>query len=347
MTTSSMPRSSISPSGSGPPSVRSTVDPGADADPADSPRGPGRGHGSGGPTGRRVARDPGAPHAAGDRPEHRADCSAWSGRATSSPPWRWWPSPPRWPRWPAAARPGCVAVAVAVLAGQLSTGWSNDWFDAGRDTAVGRTDKPIVAGTGRRGHGPHRRAGGRRGLRAPVAPVRVACGRGPPGRRRLRLGLQRRPEGDGAQPAALRGVVRPAAGLRHPRTAGPPVAPTGADGGHRTARRRRPLRQHAGRPGRRRPVGHRRAAPADERPRRPPGRRRAAGRLRPHHLGARRRLDAAGPHRGALATLGAGGRHGGRHHPARRPRAAWSWTLVTVLGCVVLFAVARPALVGG
>ena len=41
---------------------------------------------------------------------------------------------------------GCVAVAVAVLAGQLSTGWSNDWFDAGRDIAVGRTDKPIVAG---------------------------------------------------------------------------------------------------------------------------------------------------------------------------------------------------------
>jgi len=41
---------------------------------------------------------------------------------------------------------GCTAVAVAVLAGQLSTGWSNDWFDAGRDRAVGRTDKPIVAG---------------------------------------------------------------------------------------------------------------------------------------------------------------------------------------------------------
>jgi 4-hydroxybenzoate polyprenyltransferase len=41
---------------------------------------------------------------------------------------------------------GCVAVAVAVLAGQLSTGWSNDWFDAGRDIATGRTDKPIVAG---------------------------------------------------------------------------------------------------------------------------------------------------------------------------------------------------------
>ena len=28
------------------------------------------------------------------------------------------------------------------------------------------------------------------------------------------------------------------------------------------------------------------------------------------------------------------------------PRAAWSWTLVTVLGCLVVFVVARPALVG-
>ena len=42
--------------------------------------------------------------------------------------------------------PGCVAVALAVLAGQLSTGWSNDWFDAGRDIAVDRVDKPIVSG---------------------------------------------------------------------------------------------------------------------------------------------------------------------------------------------------------
>ena len=41
---------------------------------------------------------------------------------------------------------GCVAVAVAVLAGQLSTGWSNDWFDAARDTANDRQDKPIVSG---------------------------------------------------------------------------------------------------------------------------------------------------------------------------------------------------------
>jgi len=42
--------------------------------------------------------------------------------------------------------PGCLAVALTVLAGQLATGWSNDWFDAARDRAVGRIDKPIVAG---------------------------------------------------------------------------------------------------------------------------------------------------------------------------------------------------------
>jgi 4-hydroxybenzoate polyprenyltransferase len=36
---------------------------------------------------------------------------------------------------------------VAVLAGQLSIGWSNDAFDADLDKAAGRTDKPLVAGT--------------------------------------------------------------------------------------------------------------------------------------------------------------------------------------------------------
>jgi 4-hydroxybenzoate polyprenyltransferase len=41
---------------------------------------------------------------------------------------------------------GCAAVAAAVLTGQLSTGWSNDWFDAARDTANGRSDKPIASG---------------------------------------------------------------------------------------------------------------------------------------------------------------------------------------------------------
>lgn len=42
---------------------------------------------------------------------------------------------------------GVVAVAAAVLASQLAVGWSNDAIDAGRDAAVGRPDKPIVAGT--------------------------------------------------------------------------------------------------------------------------------------------------------------------------------------------------------
>ncbi len=37
-------------------------------------------------------------------------------------------------------------VAAMVLTGQLSVGWSNDWIDAARDTAVERPDKPIVTG---------------------------------------------------------------------------------------------------------------------------------------------------------------------------------------------------------
>jgi 4-hydroxybenzoate polyprenyltransferase len=41
---------------------------------------------------------------------------------------------------------GCVLVAAAALTGQLSVGWSNDALDATRDTAAGRTAKPIVAG---------------------------------------------------------------------------------------------------------------------------------------------------------------------------------------------------------
>lgn len=37
-------------------------------------------------------------------------------------------------------------LAAAVLAGQLSIGWCNDSVDAGRDTAAGRSDKPIPSG---------------------------------------------------------------------------------------------------------------------------------------------------------------------------------------------------------
>ncbi len=38
-----------------------------------------------------------------------------------------------------------LLIGIAVLTGQLSVGWSNDWFDAARDRGVGRADKPIVA----------------------------------------------------------------------------------------------------------------------------------------------------------------------------------------------------------
>lgn len=47
----------------------------------------------------------------------------------------------------AGHRPGrVVVVGLAVLAGQLTIGWSNDLLDADRDLAVGRRDKPLVAG---------------------------------------------------------------------------------------------------------------------------------------------------------------------------------------------------------
>jgi 4-hydroxybenzoate polyprenyltransferase len=41
---------------------------------------------------------------------------------------------------------GPVLTAPAMLAGQLSVGWSNDACDAARDIAAGRTDKPVVRG---------------------------------------------------------------------------------------------------------------------------------------------------------------------------------------------------------
>jgi 4-hydroxybenzoate polyprenyltransferase len=42
-------------------------------------------------------------------------------------------------------------VCAAVLAGQASIGWSNDWLDADRDRAVSRADKPVVQGAVRPG----------------------------------------------------------------------------------------------------------------------------------------------------------------------------------------------------
>ncbi|MEU4675147.1 UbiA family prenyltransferase [Amycolatopsis sp. NPDC023774] len=47
-----------------------------------------------------------------------------------------------------AGRPpwGVLLVAAAVLTGQLSVGWLNDYLDAARDREVGRADKPIATG---------------------------------------------------------------------------------------------------------------------------------------------------------------------------------------------------------
>lgn len=42
--------------------------------------------------------------------------------------------------------PRLALVAAAVLAGQLSIGWSNDLLDAARDREVGRGDKPLATG---------------------------------------------------------------------------------------------------------------------------------------------------------------------------------------------------------
>ncbi len=41
---------------------------------------------------------------------------------------------------------GVVAVASAVMAGQLSVGWCNDYVDRDRDALVGRRDKPVARG---------------------------------------------------------------------------------------------------------------------------------------------------------------------------------------------------------
>ncbi|MGB3481639.1 MAG: UbiA family prenyltransferase [Mycobacterium sp.] len=46
----------------------------------------------------------------------------------------------------APAGMGPVLTAPAMLAGQLSVGWSNDAMDAARDAAAGRTDKPVATG---------------------------------------------------------------------------------------------------------------------------------------------------------------------------------------------------------
>jgi 4-hydroxybenzoate polyprenyltransferase len=66
-----------------------------------------------------------------------------------------------------------LLVGLAVLAGQLSVGWSNDLLDARRDRAVGRTDKPLASGELREGTV---RAACAAALVA-VVPLSLVCGR--------------------------------------------------------------------------------------------------------------------------------------------------------------------------
>lgn len=64
---------------------------------------------------------------------------------------------------------GVVAVGAAVLSGQLSVGWNNDWLDAERDLRSARRDKPIVRGA------VSRRAVGRAAAVAAVAAVPLSA----------------------------------------------------------------------------------------------------------------------------------------------------------------------------
>jgi 4-hydroxybenzoate polyprenyltransferase len=48
--------------------------------------------------------------------------------------------------WAAPRGVGPLLIAPGVLAGELSIGWSNDYFDARGDAAAGRRDKPVAVG---------------------------------------------------------------------------------------------------------------------------------------------------------------------------------------------------------
>lgn len=76
-----------------------------------------------------------------------------------------------------AAGAGCglgrtALVGAAVLSGQLSVGWSNDWVDAGRDALTGRADKPVVRGE----VSAHALRGAALTAAAACVPLSLACG---------------------------------------------------------------------------------------------------------------------------------------------------------------------------
>ncbi len=170
------------------------------------------------------------------------------------------------------ARVGSHWSGAAVLAGQLTIGWSNDLIDLRRDREVARTDKPLA--TGAVSVRMVRTACAVTVVAGPraVAGLRAGGGRGPPRSGRRRLGLQPRPQGDRALVAPLRRRLRRVAGLRAPRGRRRPARrrDPGRDG---AARRRCPPAQRPARPRRRRGHRRRRSPPPARRPLDPAGRR--------------------------------------------------------------------------
>ena len=159
--------------------------------------------------------------------------------------------------------------------GQLSIGWSNDAIDAERDARAARSDKPVASGE------VPRRTVALAGLAALVACDRPLAGARPAGRRsasavrRLRLGLQPRPQAHSVVLRAVRDRVRRAAvlrrarcsGFRRPRRGGWP-SPGAARGGCASGQRAARPRRRRGRPVS--AAGRTGSADAVRRSRRPP-----------------------------------------------------------------------------
>ncbi|MGR7000863.1 UbiA family prenyltransferase [Yinghuangia aomiensis] len=209
---------------------------------------------------------------------------------------------------------GTAAVALAVLAGQLSVGWANDALDARRDAAVGRVDKPAAGG-----------ALAPRVVAVAAATALVLC---------VPLSLL---SGTRAAAAHLTGVVgggwaynlglkatwwslltyaigfRVASRVRRARPARAPVAGVVGRARRRVARGRRAPGQRAARPRRRPGHRHRRPPAPDRRDVVTPLRRGRAGRGPRRHRVRAAGIPGAEP--GHARTRGHGGgrrRRGGR-----------------------------------
>ena len=218
---------------------------------------------------------------------------------------------------------GPALTAPALLAGQLSIGWSNDACDAARDAAAGRTDKPLARGDIGRARGLDR---GRdlRGARTRAGAGHQPAHRGAvrPGGR-ARLGVQPRAQVDARVGGDVPARIRPAARLRGEHAARAPGAALAGNAGGRAARPRRALRERAARPGDRQEGRRGRPAAAGRRPLGARGR--AGGRARP----AARRLGAAARRRDKAL---------GGHPRPWWPRCCSPWRRPAATGQVPFFA---------